>query len=144
MPTGTETAENAAGAPRFLGGRPRHATLTLDYPVEVEGRTYNAIVLRRLTAGDVSAYVETLRKAAKDNPNGQARPPIFTDEAGEPLPLSLFDALDDDDALRLDEAAEDFLPRRWRGQSAARSSNPEDGDATEPTSSTTSAAPEPN
>ena len=130
--------------PQFIGGKARHAVISLDYPIEFAGKPYNAIVVRRLTVREVAAYVDTIAEMAKTSPDARVRPPVFADERGEPLPDGLFDALDDDDALRLDEAAEDFLPRRWRDQSAGRSSSPTDGDASGPTSSTTSAAPEPN
>jgi hypothetical protein len=125
-------------------GRPRHRTVSLDFPLTFAGRMWSEIHLRRLTAGEVAAYVEDLRERLKDDPNATSRPPIFVDETGVPIPAGLFEALDDDDAAVLDEAAEDFLPRRFRAMTETRPSSPEAGSDTAPTSSGTSAAAEPS
>lgn len=120
-------------------GRPRHRTVPLDFPLTFADRTWSEIHLRRLTAGDVAAYVEDLRERLKADPNATSRPPIFVDEAGTPIPPGLFEALDDDDAAALDEAAEDFLPRRFRAMTESRPSSLDAGSGTEPTSSDMSA-----
>lgn len=63
------------------------------------------------------------------NPDAKVRLPLFRDERGEPIPDEVMDALDDDDRLALDEAAANFLPRRFRGL-AERDSGPDIGATT--------------
>ncbi len=63
------------------------------------------------------------------NPDAKVRLPLFRDEHGEPVPDAVMDALDDDDRLALDEAAENFLPRRFRGL-AAQDTGPDIGATT--------------
>lgn len=119
---------------QFAGGKIRRTAIVLDYPVEFEGITYSEIGLRRLTAGEVAAFMDTARALVEADENANPRAPIFVTSAGAPIPDGLFDALDDDDAFKLDEAAKDFLPRRFQGALRASASTPTDGSDTEPTS----------
>nr|USU31128.1 phage tail assembly protein [Methylobacterium sp. OTU13CASTA1] len=124
----------SSASPTFAVDRPRHATITLDWPIELEGTTYTEIGLRRLTAGEVAAFMDTARAKVEADPDANPRAPIFVDVDGEPIPDGLFDALDDDDGFKLDEAAKDFLPRRFQAVPRVGDSTPMDGSDTEPTS----------
>lgn len=126
--------ETTSQSPRYVSDKPRHATITLDWPIEFEGTTYTEIGLRRLTAGEVAAFMDAARAKVEADPDANPRAPIFVDANGEPIPDALFDALDDDDGFKLDEAAQGFLPRRFQGAPRVSDSTPTDGSDTEPTS----------
>ena len=90
----------------------RSTTMPLHYPAEVDGRVIDRIVIRRMTTGQVAAFIDELQAA-----NGAVqmiRFPMFYDVDGNQLPNALFDELDDDDTTRLTEVAADFLPSRFR------------------------------
>jgi hypothetical protein len=126
--------DTTSQSPRYVNDKPRHATITLDWPIEFEGTTYTEIGLRRLTAGEVAAFMDTARAKVEADPEANPRAPIFIDADGEPIPDGLFDALDDDDGFKLDGAAKDFLPRRFQAVPRVSDSTPMDGSDTEPTS----------
>ena len=130
----TSFMDTTSQLPHFVGGKARRTSIALDFPVEFDGITYSEIGLRRLTAGEVSAFMDIARAIVKADPDANPRAPIFTTTDGAPIPDGLFDALDDDDALRLDEAAASFLPRRFQADREASASTPTAGSDTEPTS----------
>lgn len=89
-------------APAFVeeDGRRRSEIVSLEWPVEYDGRVYRAIQVRRMTAAEVDAFVEEARANA-----GAARLPMFS------CPHQVIDALDADDAARVNEIVLRFLPR---------------------------------
>lgn len=97
-----------ASKPAFVGDRSREKRIVLDWPVEFAGKTYSAIILRRLTVAEVSAFIEDLDGETK------RRIAMYYDDAGDAVPAEVMDALDDDDAFAIDEASVAFLPRRFR------------------------------
>jgi hypothetical protein len=96
--------------------------------VEYAGKLYGSISLLRLTAGEVIAFTRELEAALKNDPDAPVRFPTFKDDSGAPIPDAVLDALDDDDPVTLDEAAVDFLPRRFRAQAAQGSTSETPGD----------------
>lgn len=101
----SENQEGSAAekpAARIVSGKPRSRTVTLEYPVEFDGKTYTEITVHRLSGVEVRALVEAA--AAGHN------------EASRMLdcPTEVYEALDDDDLLEVDRAVADFLPRRFR------------------------------
>lgn len=94
-----------APAPSFVeeGGRRRSEIVQLEWPVEYDGRVYRAIHVRRMTAAEVDTFVEEARANA-----GAARLPMFS------CPHEVIDALDADDAARVNETVLRFLPRALR------------------------------
>ncbi len=102
---------------KFLGDRPLKR-VALAWPIEFDGKPYREIALARLTAREVSDFARKLAEAKADE---AVTFPIFRDPDGGPLPEGLLGALDDDDRLALDEAARDFLPRRFRGAETSAS-----------------------
>jgi hypothetical protein len=118
---------------RIVSERPRRQTVDLEWPVLFEGREYRSITLIRLTAGDVSRFQDEIERLLRSNSDTKVRLPLFRDEDGALIPDAVMDALDDDDRLALDEAAANFLPRRFRGL-AAQDSGPGIGDTTEASS----------
>ncbi|MFC2252509.1 hypothetical protein ACETRX_22930 [Labrys portucalensis] len=94
----------------------RSEAVPLTWPVIVDGKLWTEITVRRVTAGEVEAYVKALQ-VARD-----AGLPI--DDIQLPLieaPTAVIKALDDDDAFRIDEVAQSFLPRRFRAEEASKS-----------------------
>jgi len=109
---------------RFLSQAERAKTIELEWPIEFEGRAWHRIVIKRLTAREVMEFTEKVLSKKEDS--ADLALPVFKDEEGKELPAGLLDALDADDRDLLNEAALDFLPRRFRG-AAANASAPADG-----------------
>ena len=103
----------------------------LAWPVTYQGASHEAIGLCRMTAKQVADFVAQLGAVGAADPNAILRFPIFVDATGTLLPDALLDGLDADDADMLNEAAVDFLPRRFRASS---------GPVTAPSSGGTTAA----
>jgi hypothetical protein len=86
----------------------------LAWPVTYQGTRHEQIGLCRMTAKQVADFVVQLGAVGAADPNAILRFPIFVDANGAALPGALLDGLDADDADVLNEAAVDFLPRRFR------------------------------
>ncbi len=93
----------------FADPSKRAKTVDLAFPVTVNGKTMDKIVIRRMTQAEIAAFIE--QNAGKE---GVTRFPLFYDADGNKIPDEVHSALDDDDALALEQAASDFLPRRFR------------------------------
>lgn len=100
---------------RDIGEKPTFARVTLEYPKEFEGREYREITIVRLTAGEVAQFQDEIEALLQTNPEARVRFPLFRDAEGAILPEEVMDIIDDDDRLALEEAAANFLPRRFRG-----------------------------
>lgn len=97
-------ASTTPPAPVFVdNGRPRFRVVTLEWPLSFDGKTYSEIVVRRMTAAQVSEFVDQIRDDAK-----LAILPMFD------VPAAVIDALDADDAEEVNKAVNDFLPRSLR------------------------------
>jgi hypothetical protein len=114
---------------RIVSERPRLKTIDLEWPVAFAGKDYRAITVSRLTAAEVARFQSEIENLLRSDPDAKVRLPLFRDERGEPIPDEVMDALDDDDRLALDEAAANFLPRRFRGL-AEQDSGPDIGATT--------------
>jgi len=115
----TNAASEEKQAPNYVGGKPRIATVPLEWPVEYGGKVYGAITIKRLTTREVAEFMEKL-EATED---GRLRWPIFIDGDGVAVPDVVLDALDDDDNMSLQKVLLDFLPRRFRGKPEAEESS---------------------
>jgi hypothetical protein len=107
---------------------PRAKTIPLEWPVAFAGQEYRAVTGSRLTAAEVARFQSEIEQLLRSDPDAKVRLPLFRDERGEPVPDEVMDALDDD-RLALDEAAANFLPRRFRGL-AEQDSGPDIGATT--------------
>lgn len=133
MTTNSETT--AKTEPRFVAGKLREKRVALEWPVEYGGKTYEAIVVRRLTGQEVADFLDQLAATGKDDPTAKIQFPMFFGEDGERVPDELMGALDDDDAETIAQVTVDFLPRRFRGlQGSAPAPLP--SEASPPTSPT--------
>ncbi|MFG1414064.1 phage tail assembly protein [Xanthobacter sp. VTT E-85241] len=104
---GQGPAASAAPVPEppvFENPSARSETVPLEWPVVFEGVRYAAISVRRLTVGEVDAYVALAREAGEKPP----RFPMFD------VPDAVLNHLDDDDAERVNAVMLRFLPRRFR------------------------------
>lgn len=96
----------------------RAGTVTLKWPFTLDGRRYERIHLKRLTAGEVSAFQETVAKAANDS---EITFPIYRDDDGDLISQDVLNALDDDDNMEIVRVTRNFLPRRYQGVLASDS-----------------------
>ena len=121
-------AATPAAAPvvaRFLTAKPRQTIIPLDWPIALGDVEYRSVTVRRMSTADVGAFMDRMR----DAPDGTVvRFPIFDDERGAPVPDAVWDALDSDDSDKLNKAAADFLPARFRATPTSESSTPPTGD----------------
>ena len=97
---------------KFVDDARRHRIVELDFPLISGDRTYEKIMVRRLTVQEVKEFQERARAAS--GAAGELNWPMFFDEAGAPIPDEVMNALDDDDAFQVDALVDDFLPRRFR------------------------------
>ena len=96
---------------RFIGGASRSTVIPLDYPVEYAGVEYREMTLRRLTTDEVAEFLKSVQGQPED---AKVTFPIFRTADDKPVPDEVLSALDDDDMTTLNEAAQSFLPRRFR------------------------------
>jgi hypothetical protein len=88
---------------RFVGGAPRAKMIPLEWPVEFDGKLWTEIRIRRASGKEVRDYLEQLRTSEAD-----VLPPMID------CPIEVWNALDADDQLTIDEAAAEFMPKRLR------------------------------
>ena len=115
--------EDKPGPPQFVGGKPRSRAVPLDWPLSYGGKTYNRITVRRMTTAEVGEFIA----AASGEDMKNARLPMFD------CPPEIIDALDPDDAERVNEVIRDFLPRLLRQADESPQAN---GETTSPSSHT--------
>jgi hypothetical protein len=87
---------------RFLGNAPREKDVPLEFPFELDGKTWDSVKIRRATGAEVEAYMDALQSGES------AVPPMFD------FPMEVYDAMDDDDRYAVDVAVVPFLPRRLK------------------------------
>ncbi|MFC5509258.1 phage tail assembly protein [Bosea massiliensis] len=114
----------------LLGARTRE--ITLEYPAEWEGKTYDKVTVRRMTPVEVGEFVAAAAA-------GSDLPMAMLD-----IPEELFRALDNDDQEQIEEAIFDFLPRRLQtvlllDQGSGVDTSPPSQASSEAASSSTSA-----
>jgi hypothetical protein len=102
----TEQKEAAGEKPaaKIVSSKARSTTVELDWPVEFDGKVWNEITIRRVTGREVEVFIEAITEKA----DGESR----TKFPGIECPQEGYDALDDDDRLRLEDELRPFLPRR--------------------------------
>lgn len=83
-------------------GRSRSKEVPIDWPVEFGGKVWKSIKLKRCTVADLTDYLNVVAEGKK------SLPPVLD------CPKQVYLALDDDDGFKVDEAMQDFLPKRLR------------------------------
>ncbi len=103
-PASGETEAAKPAPPEFVDtGRPRFRAVPLEWPLTYDGKRYDEIVVRRMTAEEVVNFLDQATADAKT-----ARLPMFD------VPHEVIAALDPDDADAVNKAVTDFLPRALR------------------------------
>jgi hypothetical protein len=97
-------SEIKAPEAKIVSAIPRSKEIALDWPVEFDGKMYDAITVRRVSAAEVSTYVSLI---SQGDPAAAKLPTID-------CPLEVWRALDADDAAKVEEACVDFLPLRLK------------------------------
>lgn len=115
-------AMTSPAPPQFVGDRPRSEVVNLAWPLEYDGMVYRAVQVSRLSVGQIERFFATFADLNATDPEAakRLRFPMFS------VPDAVMDALDDDDAVRVQEVAQDFLPRRFREATGA--SAPDNGE----------------
>lgn len=104
----TPDQKPADDKPRFVGGKkPLLKAVELDFFVEFRGKTYERLMVKRLSVSEVSAWLDKVNGGDKDATLGNV-----VDEDGNPVPAEVLEFLEDDDDAKLSEVLDDFLPRR--------------------------------
>lgn len=88
---------------RIVNPEGRSKTIPLQFPVEFDGKMWDSVEIRRVTGGEMRDYFDRLTSG-----EAFALPPVIQ------CPLQVWDALDADDQLAVDEAAQAFMPRRLK------------------------------
>lgn len=127
----TEAIDGAA-APVvvFVEASKRWRAVDLEHPVMVGDKLIRTVTVMRMNTAQVAAWYDSI------DPSKMLikRFPMFYDETGARVPDDVIDALDDDDGVRLVEAAADFLPRRFLANLTGSDSAPATGEPTAPSS----------
>lgn len=100
----TDTTEKKAVRFVDVPGKSRTQTIPLDWPLEFDGKTYEAVEICRSTIGAWRAYFEALDAGER------IAMPCFAD------PLEVMDSLDADDDEKVQAAVELFFPKRFRAK----------------------------
>lgn len=101
-----EATKEEPGAPpvaRIINPQGRSKSVPLQFPVEFDGKVWDAIEVRRCTGAEIKAYFERMGEGG-----AFALPPVVQ------CPMEVWDALDADDQFVVDEAAQAFMPRRLK------------------------------
>lgn len=106
--------EKTKPQPRYVDGKLREKRVELEWPVEYKGKTYDAIVIRRMTGQQVADFLDKLAQLEEDA-KARIHFPMLYDDAGDEVPHEVVEFLDDDDADTVAQVTQDFLPRRFRG-----------------------------
>jgi len=95
--------EPATTKVEFVSPGQRSKSVSLVWPITVDGRLIESVTITRMTGHEVRKFMDAVAGGADVQ-----MPPMFD------ISADVYDALDDDDRFALDEAAMDFLPRRLR------------------------------
>ncbi|PZP57698.1 MAG: hypothetical protein DI604_34410, partial [Delftia acidovorans] len=100
----TEAANETPGVAKIVTPKERHIDVPLEWPIEFNGQIYESVRIRRVTGREVEAFI---RGATAVGPNDPAPVPPMLD-----CPAEVYEALDDDDRMTVEEQMLPFLPRR--------------------------------
>jgi hypothetical protein len=106
----TETIVTPAPAV-FLGNKPREKRIELEWPFLYDGATYDHVIVRRMTTGQVAEFISNASKSQ----SSFSHFPMYFDEKGASLTDDILKMFDEDDYATCSEVALDFLPRRFQG-----------------------------
>ena len=87
---------------KIISPKERSTSVALEWPVEFDGTTYESITIRRCSGKEVADFIS----AAASGDVTHLKAPMID------CPPEVYDSMDDDDRLRLEEALLPFLPLR--------------------------------
>lgn len=96
----------------------------LSNPIVVDGKTWDAIYVRRFTVDQVAVVMRNWEEEQKRNPAAQPAFPSFIDETGAEVSTGVMRLLDFDDMQEVQRAAQAFLPRMFRPSTEQQSESP--------------------
>lgn len=97
---------------KFVNEEGRSRMIPLEYPVEFDGKLWTEIEIRRVTGGQMDAYMKAV--VAGEN----VLPPVIA------CPMPVWEAMDADDQFTVDQAAAPFMPKRLKRLMAATAGAP--------------------
>lgn len=101
-----EAKKEEPGAPpiaRIINPQGRSKSVPLQFPVEFDGKVWDAIEVRRCTGTEIRAYFDKMGEGGQFS-----LPPVVQ------CPMEVWAALDADDQFTVDETAQAFMPRRLK------------------------------
>lgn len=107
--------EKTKPQPRYIDGKLREKRVELEWPIEHNGKTYEAIVVRRMTGQQVADFLDHLAQIKDEDEKARLHFPMHYHDDGAQVPHEVIEFLDDDDADAVAQVTQDFLPRRFRG-----------------------------
>lgn len=105
-PAGAEGEAKEIASPRIIEPKGRSKTIPLDWPLDYDGKTFDKVTIRRVSGKEVEEFLAAV--SAKEEGDPSLMLPTIE------CPRAVYDAMDDDDRLKVDEVAFDFLPRRLK------------------------------
>ena len=115
------TLTNDPPVARFHGPGPRSKEVKLEWPFTLGDKSYAVVTVHRLTTGEIMDF---LAEIGTETETRLTRFPLYRDSDGELLTDAVWRSMDDDDARRLEVAALDFLPHRFRPDLTSPSTPP--------------------
>jgi hypothetical protein len=104
----TPTAETTHSAPTYIDGpTPRTRVISLLWPFQLDGTEFRSVTIRRINGHEAKAYYAAVMESLQSGAPAVVFP-------GLDIAQPVWDALDDDDVLIIEQAIEDFLPARFR------------------------------
>jgi len=89
--------------PRYTSEAPRSKFVSLEWPVEFDGKVYHQIRVGRVTGKQMRDFLQKLSDGSED-----ILPPMVE------CPIEVWNALDADDQQAVDEAAAEFMLKRLK------------------------------
>lgn len=102
-PVAIAAGSDEAAKPKHTRQAERFRTVPLEWPIEFSGVTYDKITVSRMTTAQVAEFMLSVERDGS-----YANLPMYD------VPRAVMDALDADDAEKVNDAVLDFLPRRFR------------------------------
>jgi len=100
----SEPEEKSETVAAIVSPKSRSATVTLDWPVEFDGKVYEELTIRRVTGLEVQKFLIAAQDA--NLAESSIVPPMVD------CPSEVWANMDDDDRMKVEDAMLPFMPRR--------------------------------
>lgn len=105
--TDQNTADGSPKEPpvaRIVNPAGRSKMVPLQFPVEFDGKIWDSVEIRRCTGTEIKKYMEQMANREETF----TLPPVVI------CPVAVWEAMDADDQLTIDEESQAFMPRRLK------------------------------